>query len=741
MRRWMLWAALFAVGCAEGQRAGEMPVHLDFGGVSDGGMTADLAHDLATSSADLASGDLAVVPTCAVTFAYQGTGASVAVAGEFNGWQPAIMTGTSLTMQLAPGLHAYKLVVDGAWQLDPDQPLRKWVGSSENSAVRVADCNLPSLRVIDKSVGSGRFTAKIALEPGASGAALDVNSVRIEARHKSATVPFTIRGDEISIDAPNLPDGKYTLVLQAGDQLGRAAKPLRLVFWIESKPFEWRDALIYMVMTDRFRDGNPANNPPRNSAVEERADFRGGDLEGVRAAIADGTFDQLGVRALWLSPFHENPAGNYIADDGVHQVMGYHGYWPVKARTVEPRIGGAAALKALVEEAHAHGIRILQDYVVNHVHQDHEYVKTHPEWFRTGCVCGKGSCDWTANRLECQFADYLPDVDWSKSEVVEQFSDDAVWWMDEFDLDGLRVDAVKHVEDIAVFNLTNRLRQEFEAAGTRVFLTGETAMGWNDCGVACNAGEYGTINRYMGKHGLDGQADFVLYHAVPNRVFAYRDKGMLHVDYWTQQSLQQYTSGAVMTPYIGSHDTSRFVTYSTYRGQDPSHDRGVPGNKWSNIAGAPDGAEAYARHRAALSWLLTAPGAPLIYYGDEYGEWGGADPNNRAMWRGSGLSTDEAATLAWARALGKARQELAALRRGDYQSLFSSEDVLVFARTAGSEVAIVALSRLAATQTVQVNLPSSIAAGTVLKDRLGGPSVTAAAQVTLNINTASIYAP
>src|SRR5262249_9176769 len=156
-------------------------------------------------------------------------------------------------------------------------------------------------------------------------------------------------------------------------------------------------------------------------------------------------------------------------------------------------------------EAHAHGIRILQDFVVNHVHQEHEYVKAHPEWFRTGCVCGQNGCDWTANRLECQFANYLSDVNWTLPEVVAQYSDDAVWWLDEFDLDGFRIDAVKHIEDIAVFNLTARIRQEFEAAGNRIFLTGETAMGWNDCGLSCNADQYGTINRYLGPFGLDGQ--------------------------------------------------------------------------------------------------------------------------------------------------------------------------------------------------------------------------------------------
>jgi glycosidase len=312
-------------------------------------------------------------------------------------------------------------------------------------------------------------------------------------------------------------------------------------------------------------------------------------------------------------------------------------------------------------------------------------------------------------------------------EAVARFADDAAWWIDRFDFDGLRVDAVKHVEDIAVYNLRARLADEFEATGHRVFLTGETAMGWNDCGLDCNRGEYDTISRYVGPRALDGQADFVLYHAVPYRAFSSDARGMLHVDYWTQQSQRQYPAGAVMTPYVGSHDTPRFTTLANYRGQAPGLDPNIPNNQWDNIAVAPRAPDAYARHRLALSWALTIPGAPLVYYGDEYGEWGGADPNNRRLWRDPAMLTaEESATLAHVRALGTARRELEALRRGDYVSLDATEETLVFARRAGPRVALVALSRAPAPRTVNLRLPGGLplTEGSSLRDRLGGPAVT-----------------
>jgi hypothetical protein len=150
------------------------------------------------------------------------------------------------------------------------------------------------------------------------------------------------------------------------------------VFWIEAEAFAWDDALVYMVMTDRFATATRATTPARRRA-DPRGDWMGGDLDGpARPRSTRGTLDELGVRAIWLTPFQTNPEAAYLASDGQHKVTGYHGYWPTRAREVDPRLGGAAALTAIVREAHKHGIRILQDYVVNHVHEEHEYVAAAP---------------------------------------------------------------------------------------------------------------------------------------------------------------------------------------------------------------------------------------------------------------------------------------------------------------------------------------------------------------------------
>jgi glycosidase len=706
---------------------------------------------------------------CTATFRYtppSGTSPLVvSVSGDFDMWAnpgAAMMpdaTGAFVaTVQVTPGLVGYKFIVDGNWILDPDEKWQKYEGGVANSAVQVADCQLPTLvygsgGATRSAVGQGDISATVKFQAGAGGPGLDARTVKATLRHDGATQPIssiTVTDQTMSINVPGLPDGKYTVFVTANDLAGQApAEPLRLVYWVEASRFTWQDALIYMVMTDRFKNGDPSNDPVPVGNVDPREGYHGGDFRGVTQKIQDGTFDKLGVTVLWLSPFNTNPQDAWAASDGVHLVTGFHGYWPIKAREVDPRFGSADDLHALVTAAHAHGIRVIQDLVIQHVHQEHEYLAAHPDWFNTtGCICGTNNCDWTVHRLDCLFTSYLPNIDWTSTTGGAQQIADAIWWLDTFDLDGFRMDAVKQVPDIAVINLVSAVRGELEASGTPVFMTGETAMGWSGDDLQANLFQYQLISQYIRPDGLDGQFDFVLYYAVPLNVFASTAKGMVHADYWTMESQLQYPPGAIMSPYFGTQDTARFITIATYA-KNGSLDQSQPYNQWTNIATAVPPSSVYAAHRLALTWLMTLPGAPMVYYGDEYGERGGVDPNNRVDWRGDGtLSTDETATLAWARAVGTARKAVPALRRGAYVAVYNTdENVLIFARQdAAGDVALVAISRLTSPTTVTATLPSSLglANGTMLHDHLGGPDVSVAnggVTVTIPAMSAAILAP
>jgi glycosidase len=352
----------------------------------------------------------------------------------------------------------------------------------------------------------------------------------------------------------------------------------------------------------------------------------------------------------------------------VHQVSGYHGYWPVKAREVDPRFGGNDALTAMVQEAHRHGIRIVMDLAINQVHQEHEYFQDPAKaaWFRPatgktsgpGCLCGSSNdCGWDNARLFCLFAPYMPDINWTNNDAADQFVSDALWWMETFDLDGIRMDAVKHVEPAAIINLTNRVRARFETAGSKIYMFGESFTG-----------DVGLINSYNGPNALDGALDFPMFFSVPEPVFANDSNGLQLAKSQTDQTLTDFPT-ATMVTFVGNQDLARFITKA-----DPAN-AGLQGSQWDNLPGAPQGQTPYDREFLAFVNLMTIPGVPLVYYGDEYGEFGGGDPDNRHMLnRAPNLWAPQQGQLARMQTLLKARASLRGLRRGSLYEMWCNSD-------------------------------------------------------------------
>ena len=600
-------------------------------------------------------------------FTWSGTASTVEIIGEWNWSETSSLTEQngiwSTTISLDEGLYCYKLIVDGEYIFDPVNQYRGYCDNIENSVVRVKDSDRPNFasEIINQQL-------IVSFLPGTTGAGPDGIPSGLEAAVWDETsMTWTL-------DLVGLSDGKHTFDLAITDTNGNVAYDHLVPFWIgPQSDFSWEDSLIYMIMTDRYINGNTSNDPSPTGAAAG-ADWMGGDIEGVTSKIQSGYFAELGVNVLWLTPFNTNAQGTGIAGDGVHDVAAYHGYWPVEPRQVDPRLGTADQLKTMVDAAHESGIRVMMDYVVNHVHQDHTYYQDNPEWFNQGCICGTTDCDWTERRLDCQFTSYMPDVNWKIREASEQFIEDALWWLEEFDFDGARIDAVKHVEDLAITNLATRINERFETVGTDYYLKGETAMGWSGDNLADNQYQYDTINRYIGENSLDGQADFVLYHAVVDNVFTQGTRDYQHLDYWTSRSQDQYVEGATMVPYVGSHDVPRIASRADAGTGDAY-------NQWQEqgLPGQPGDESTYQAVLQAYGWLFTTPGAPLLYYGDEYGEYGGADPDNRHMYRNTDAwSQFEQSLFDNISQIGQLRAESIALKQGSYSTRYASPDLLIY---------------------------------------------------------------
>ena len=594
-----------------------------------------------------------------VLFTWSGSASTVELIGEWD-WDSVIPMSESggvwsATVDLADGLYCYKFIVDGNYTFDTSNTYRGYCDGIENSVLRVGVTPQLSHQIVED---------KLVVSSG---------------ENPNSDYAFTQNGATWELDLNALQDGKHSITLAADGKESLA------VFWTgPGADFVWDDALIYMVMTDRFVNGNTSNDGSPSGA-EAEADWMGGDLEGVTQMIESGYFTDLGVNALWISPFNTNPNGSYIAGDGQHQVSGYHGYWPVEPRQVDPRFGGEEALTEMVDAAHNAGLRVMADFVVNHVHEDHVYAQQHPDWFNQGCICGTNMCDWTERRLDCLFMDYMPDLDWKNRDASEQIIEDALWWAETFDLDGLRVDAVKHVDDHAITNLATRINEKFEATGTDFYLKGETAMGWSGHSLEDNAEQYETINRYIGDDDLDGQADFVLYHAVVDNVFTTGNMDYQHLDYWTNRSQDQYVEGAVMVPYLGSHDSPRYLS----RIQND----GTQYNQWEEQVRPDTPSDAsYQSAKQGIAWLLTTPGAPMLYMGDEFGQHGGADPDNRRM-LDFNLNAGQDDLMNFTSEIASIRLENEALRRGTYSTYHAEPNMVAYEMTTSEQSLLVVLNR------------------------------------------------
>ncbi len=619
----------------------------------------------------------------ATVLEYMGSAQTVEVTGEWDDWaQPIAMVETDgvwqTSIELDEGLYCYKFIVDGTYIFDPTNHERSYCGDYENSLLRVRNHTRPSY-----SAELNGEELLVTYHPGSSGSAHDGTPSGLE----GAT--WLANASAWAYDVSVLGDGKHTIHVEGRDLDGNIAYDLLIPFWRgPHSDFQWDDALIYMIMTDRFVNGNMSNDGATTGAAQG-ADWQGGDFSGVTSMINSGYFAELGVNALWLTPFNTAANGTGKAADGVHDVASFHGYWPVEAREVDPRLGTPEELEAMIDAAHDAGIRVMMDFVVNHVHEQHTYFQENPEWFNTGCICGQPNCDWTEHRLDCQFTSYMPDVNWKNRNASEQFIADALWWIETFDLDGARIDAVKHVENLAVSNLVSQINQRFETVGTDIYLKGETAMGWSGHSLEANQEQYAAINAYMGPEGLDGQADFVLYHAVVNNVFVSGQENYQHLDYWTNRSQDQYTPGSLMVPYVGSHDVPRLTSRADTGTNDAN-------NQWveDGLPGQPGDVSAYNAALQAYGWLLTTPGAPMMYYGDEYGEYGGADPDNRHMYRNNtSWSENEASLFENLSQLGQLRAESDALRRGTYSTRLAMANLLVYEMSHEDQSMAVVLNR------------------------------------------------
>ncbi len=451
----------------------------------------------------------------------------------------------------------------------------------------------------------------------------------------------------------------------------------------EEGQWDWRDAIIYFVFVDRFENGDLSNDGPVGGVVEPIADWYGGDWQGVIDRIEGGYFSELGINTLWVTVPMDNTSDSGIGVGGdTHMYSGYHGYWPADLESPEEHFGTMDKLQELVTVAHDHELKVIFDYAMNHVHADSPAYVDNPEWFWPNdngaggnCLCGEG-CSWDGEQgRRCWFTSYLPDFNFTNDDARAFSVDNALWWAQQTGADGFRLDAVKHIEDQWLLDLRAASDVDLDRYNDdgdltqRFYMVGETFTG-----------DQGQIAYYVREDMLDGQFDFPLRAQIVEKVLM-RQGPMSDLAGFLDGNDGYYWSGAVMSTFIGNHDLPRVVHYaedSPRSGTNPWWNDKELG--WTDPPGVPAGGSAFERLAVGFGILMTIPGAPLIYYGDEIGLPGAGDPDNRRPmdWDSGGYTAGQQELLAQLRRLTALRAAHPATRYGTRSTLSADNDTFSY---------------------------------------------------------------
>jgi neopullulanase len=501
-----------------------------------------------------------------------------------------------------------------------------------------------------------------------------------------------------------------TVPLRLITSAGSTTMPLKLLARADTRGrFEGfsRDDVIYLIMPDRFADGDPSNDhpsndrpnhdrpnsdPPKNdppagsTGVYDRSNpmvYHGGDLLGIREHL--GYLRDLGVTTLWLTPVWKNTDSDY------------HGYHVVDFYALDEHMGSMEEYQALVADAHKLGIKVLIDYVVNHTGPRHPWANDPPTptWFHgtpahhlepsytfNGLVDPHASPREYLNTLEGWFAGKLPDLNPDDPALATYLAQNAMWWTESAQLDGFRLDTFPYSSRQFWSGWHERLLQVYpRIVYPQIMDVGEVADGDSTITSFFEGGR----KQFDGiDSGVATVFDFPLASALRDVVIKGASMQKI-VDVLQRDEL--YPHPEMLVTFIGNHDDRRFVSE--------------------------EGSSA-AKLKAAFSLLLTLRGIPQIYSGDEIAMPGGNDPDNRHDFPGgfpgdphnaftaSGRTTEQQEVFAHVQSLLALRQSHAALRTGKQWHVGWDDNYYAFLRELPEEKLLIVYNN--APKTVELNI-------------------------------------
>jgi glycosidase len=514
---------------------------------------------------------------------------------------------------------------------------------------------------------------------------------RLQCARVSVNAAGTYAFVDVTIPATARP-GSYPLTLRTAN--GQAPVPFtvspKLATTGRFQGFDQND-VMYLAMPDRFANGDVSNDDPAISkGLHDRSKTRyyhGGDLEGLRQRLP--YLKQLGITAIWLNPLYDN--NNALNRKEVYDgqpITDYHGYGATDMYAVDEHFGDMALFKAVTDEAHRLGIKIILDMVANHTGPYHPWASDAPTptWYHGTTEKHPNNTwqTWTLHdpysppamrqaTLDGWFIDILPDFNQDDPEVARYIIQNTLWWVGMSGMDGIRQDTWPYVPRPFWRDWMNAIRREYP----KLKVVGEVLDGDPTFVSFFQGGK----TQYDGVDDkVDALFDYPL-HFVMRNVFA-RSGSVREVPQMLARDYLYPNPNALVTQF-GSHDVTRFM-------HEPN----------ATTAGL----------KLAFTVLATIRGTPLVYYGDEIAMPGGNDPDNRRDFPGgwredprnafeqSGRTDVEQGVWSHLQTVLTVRAERADLRTARMENLSVGDQVWVYRR--GRTVVAINNGTTAATVTV-----------------------------------------
>lgn len=456
------------------------------------------------------------------------------------------------------------------------------------------------------------------------------------------------------------------------------------------KDFDWDEAVVYFMMTDRFFDGNKSNNTASgaNTYGENPGLYHGGDFAGVTAKLK--YLQDLGVNTIWITPIVENIKGVAVTDEGSEDVpynAAYHGYWASDFTKLNPTLGTTEEFKTMISEAHKRGMRIMVDIVVNHAGYGTE--STFADMLRDKSVSEGDIKSWQSG---------LPDFATENADVRAKLVEWQTAWMKDYGVDYFRVDTVKHVDSTtwaALKNSTTKVNSSFKMIGE-----------YFGAGYASNGSSLGT-----------GQMDADLDFDFNDQATSFVSGNISSVEKFLSARNSALNNTYMTGQFLSSHDEDGFKA-ALMKGKGYTKD------------------EATSAALVAATLQLTAKGIPVIYYGEEVGLSGLNNypyQTNRYDMDFS-LATEDNVTYQHYKNLLRIRNAYTdVFARGSRTVVAGSDEECydVVSRSYGGTTLYVGMNIKDTVKEVKV--PVSLAAGTEVKDLYSGATYTVGSDKTVTV--------